>query len=337
VKKSLAWVVNSSSFGRVFPEHLRRLESLCQVKRIDDASAWDGRKIARTCRGATVLIASVSPVYGDSFFRNMPGLKLLARHGIGYDNVDLASATRHGVVVTRVPGYVEREGMAESAVMLALSIARRTRAADMAVRNGKWNERTRFVGIELRGRPVGVIGCGNIGSRVVQLFRRGFGARVMATDPNVADAKIRSYGAQPVSLGKLLRESSVITLHASLNPTSRGIIGKSALQKMRPGTLLVNNARGELLDEGAVARALHAGRLAGLAVDVVSCEPASKSHPFLKCPNTIVVPHVGAYTVESLRAMGEKMVEDVASILGGRRPREVVNPQVFASAQGKRN
>jgi len=335
VKKPLAWIVNSSSFGRVFPEHLYALQSMCEVRRADDVSDWNGKKLGAMCRGATVVIASVSPEYDWMFFRRVPGLKLLARHGIGFNNVDLDAATKHGVIVTRVAGVVEREGMAESAVMLALTIARRTIPADQAVRAGRWKDRTQFVGLELRGRTVGVIGCGNIGSRVAQLFRRGFGARVLATDPNVSGAKIRLLGAHPVSLARLLQESDIVTLHASLNPTSRGIIGKSALSQMRLGALLVNNARGELMDEKAVAGALRTGRLAGLAVDVVSREPAGRSHIFLKCPNTVVVPHVGAYTVESLRAMGEKMVADVAAVLAGKIPREVVNPRVLKMKRGK--
>jgi len=329
MKKPLAWIVNSSSFGRVFPEHLQKLKSFCEVRRIDGVSSWTGSRVGKKCRGASIVIASVSPNYDDNFFREIPGLKLLARHGIGFNNVDLESATRHGVVVTRVRGEVEREGMAESAVMLALAIARRTLNADKAVRAGKWGDRTKFVGLEFKGRTVGVIGCGNIGSRVVQIYSRGFGARVLATDPNVSGAKIRASGALKVPLAKLLAESDVVTLHASLNPTSRGIIGRKALAMMRPGALLVNNARGELMDEGAVVQALRSGRLAGLAVDVVAKEPAGRNHPFLKCPNTVVVPHIGAYTVESLRAMGEKMVEDVAAVLGGKKPREVVNPRVF--------
>ena len=329
MNKPLVWIVNSSSFGRVFPEHLYALESMCEVRRADDVSDWNGKKIGAMCRGATAVIASVAPEFDWMFFRGMPGLKLLARHGIGYNNVDLGAATSHGVIVTRVAGIVEREGMAESAVMLALAIARRTIPADTAVRAGRWKDRTQFVGIELKGRTVGVIGCGNIGSRVVQIFRRGFGARVLATDPNVSGARMRLLGAHPVALSRLLRESDIITLHASLNPTSRGIIGKKALSQMRLGALLVNNARGELVDEKAVAGALRSGRLAGLAVDVVSREPAGRSHPFLKCPNTVVVPHVGAYTVESLRAMGQKMVDDVSAVLAGKIPREVVNPAVL--------
>jgi len=330
MRKPLAWVVNSSSFGRIFPAHMRRLESMCEVRRIDDVSSWSGAKVGRLCRGALAVIASVSPVYDDKFFREMSGLKLLARHGIGLDNVDIESATRHGVAVTRVPGVVEREGMAESAVMLALALARKTRQADLAVRAGRWGDRTKFVGIELSGRTVGVIGCGNIGSRVAQIFSSGFGARVLAVDPDVSPARIRKYGAQPAALARVLGESDIITLHASLNRSSRGIIGRRALAAMKPGALLVNNARGELLDERAVAGALRSGRLGGLAADVVANEPAGRDHPFLKFPNTIVVPHVGAYTEESLGAMGEKMVADIACILAGGIPRELANPQVFS-------
>jgi len=334
VRKPLAWVVNSSSFGRIFPEHMERLRGMCEVKRVDGAGRISGIELGRMCRGASVVVASVSPRYDSDFFARTMGLKLVSRHGIGFNNIDLDAATHNGVIVTKVSGVVEREAMAESAVMLMLAAARRTLPADRAVRAGRWAERPRFVGCEIGGKTVGVIGCGNIGSRVVEILRKGFGARVLATDPNVPASRIRRFGALPCPLSRLLRESDFITLHASLTASSRGIVGRRALGLMKPGAILVNNARGELLDEKAVVRALRSGRLAGLGVDVVACEPAGKSHAFLRCPNTVVVPHIGAYTVESLREMGVKVLNDVEDVLSGRRPREVVNPAVFI--RGKR-
>jgi phosphoglycerate dehydrogenase-like enzyme len=331
MRRPLAWIVNSSSFGRVFPEHLRKLQYMCEVRRVDGLGRVPGRELARRLRGATVVIASVSPEYGPDFFRAMPGLKLVARHGIGYDNVDVAAASRAGVLVTKVPGPVEREAMAEAAVSLLLMVMRRFVPAGEAVRAGRWAERTRFVGREIAGKTVGIIGCGNIGSRVAEMLRRGFGARVLARDPKVSSERILRLGAEPFSLARLLAESDIICLHADLNPTSRNILSAAALRKTKPGVFIVNMARGEETDEKALARGLRNGRIAGLGLDTVASEPAGRNHPLLRCPNVALVPHIGAYTAESLRAMGEKVLDDVARVLAGKRPKEIVIPSTGRS------
>jgi phosphoglycerate dehydrogenase-like enzyme len=283
------------------------------------------------------IVASVSPQFDAEFFRLSPGLKLLARHGIGVNNVDLAAATRHGVIVTRVEGAVEREAMAEHAVGLLLAVLRRLKPADVAVSGGRWAERSAFIGRELRGRTVGVVGFGNIGRRTGEILVRGFGARVLATDPFVSAASIRRSGARRVPLGRLLREADAITLHCPLNPATRWLIGARALRLMRRGAVLINTARGALLDERAVAAALRSGRLGGLGADVVAAEPAGQSHSFTRTPNTILVPHIGAYTEESLRGMGEKMLRDLEAVLHrGTIPGDVANPAVLRNARRRR-
>jgi phosphoglycerate dehydrogenase-like enzyme len=332
MSRPLVAIVNSSSFGRKFPEHMRRLGKLGTVRRIGVRPDCRGAELARKLAGARVVIASVSPEFDEEFFRLSPDLLLVTRHGIGYDNVDVAAATRHGVMVARVPGLVEREAVAEHAVALMLAVMRRLHPADEAVRRGKWNDRASFIGSELKGRTVGIIGCGNIGGRVAQIIGRGFGARVVSYDPGVSAGRMGRCGAEKVPLGKLLAESGVISLHASLNPTSRRMLGARELNRMRTGVVIVNTARGELTDERALARAMKDGRVAGLGLDVVTNEPARGNHPLLKAGNVIMVPHIAAYTVESLREMGNKVVEDSERVLSrGRAPRELVNPTVLGS------
>jgi len=324
MKKPLTWIVNSSSFGRVFPGHLKRLSGMCEVRRVDGLGKVKGGELARKLRGATFVIASVTPEYDARFFAGMPGLKLVARHGIGYDNIDVAAAAKHGVRVTRVPGPVEREAMAEATIALLLMVMRRFAPAAAAVREGRWRERIRFIGREIGGKTAGIIGFGNIGSRVGRMLGRGFGARVLARDPNVPAARIRRAGAEPASLARVLAESDIICLHADLNPTSRNILSASALRRTKPGVFIVNMARGEETDERALARGLRSGRIGGLGLDTVIDEPAGPGHPLLKCPNVVLCPHIGAYSMESLRAMGEKVLDDVARILVGKAPREIV-------------
>jgi len=333
-------VVNSSTFGLVFPKHTAMLKRLGKVTRHELPPRLSGAALARRLGDPEIVVSSVSPLYDDEFFAHSPGLILVTRHGIGYNNVDVRAAALHGVVVSRVPGPVEREAMAEHAVALILATSRRLFPAAAAVRAGKWARRMDFVGIEMKGRTVGLVGCGNIGSRVAEILSFGFGSRVLACDPEVSAFAMRRCGAEKTTLARVLRESDAISLHASLNPASRGMIGKRELAAMRPWVVLVNNARGELLDEVAVAKALRSGRLAGLGVDVIAREPAGADHPLLKCPNTVIVPHIGAYTRESLEAMGDKVVEDVTrAVRGPGMPREVVNPEVFRNKElrwGKR-
>jgi phosphoglycerate dehydrogenase-like enzyme len=325
-------IVNSSSFGRIYPDHLRRLARVGEVRRFTVPSGLKGTGLAGRLKGFHAVIASVNPAYDDAYFRLSPDLVLITRHGIGYNNVDTVAATTAGVLVSRVPGVVEREAMAEHTVGLILAVARRFRPADRAVRVGRWETRPRFVGFELKARTIGVVGCGNIGSRVATILARGFGARVIACDPNVPSGIIKKLGARKVPLSVLLREADVISLHASLDEKSRGMIGNKELNKMRRGAVVVNTARGELTDERVLGRALQSGRLAGLGLDVVAREPAGRGHPLLRHENVIMVPHIGAYTVESLRGMGDKVVDDVERVLGrGKPPREVVNPLVLKS------
>jgi len=330
-------VCNSSSFGRRIPGHLKRLKKLGPVRRVTVSPRLTGAALARAIGPCRAIVASVAPDYDEAFFAARPGLILIARHGIGVNNIDLAAATRHGVLVTKVAGEVEQEAMAEHAVALILAVARRLRPAHEAVAAGRWARRAAFVGVELRGRTVGLIGFGNIGSRVGEILAHGFGATVLAADPAVSAAAMKWHGARKSALAAILTRADVVSLHCSLNPTSRGIISAPALRRMRPGAVLINTARGELVNERAVAAALKSGRLAGLGTDVVANEPATRAHPYLRHPNTLVVPHIGAYTEESLEGMGESVVSAIESVFRHRRPGGLVNPAVWKSAALRRH
>jgi len=326
-------IVNSSSFGLHFPEHMQRLAALGEVRRFTFPPDIGGRALAEALRGFPILIVSVSPRFGPEFFAHKDETWLIARHGIGVDNIHLPSATAHGVLVTRVTPWMERDAVAEMTVALLLTLLRRIPEAAAAVRDGRWGERAAFVGRELKGKTVGLIGFGNIGSRVGEILARGFGARVLAYDPGVPDAAVRAAGAEPVDLETLLREADIISLHAALTPENFHMLSHEAFAKMKPGVILVNTARGELIEEAALLAALASGRVAGAALDVVEGEPIGPDHPLLRFPNVLVVPHVAAYTHEALRRMGEKVIADVERVLRGEIPEEVVNPEVLPRAR----
>ena len=232
MKRPRIVIVNSSSFGRAFPACLKRLQAVGPVRRVRTPPLATGRALAARVGRCEAIVASVQPYYDEEFFRRSPDLVLIARHGIGVNNVDVAAATRHGVLLTKVAGVVERRAMAEHTVGLMLAVARRLFPARAAVARGKWAARTEFIGVELKGRTVGLVGFGNIGSAVGRLLARGFGARVLACDPAVSAARMAAAGARRVSLETLLRRADVVSLHASLNPTSRGIISAGALKRL---------------------------------------------------------------------------------------------------------
>ncbi|GBD08192.1 Hydroxypyruvate reductase [Candidatus Thermoflexus japonica] len=326
-------IVNSSSFGRYFPEHLERLAALGEVRRIDVPPQMDGRALAEALHGFQILVVSVTPRFGPEFFAHKDETWLIARHGIGVDNIHLPSATAHGVLVTRVTPWMERDAVAELTIALLLALLRRIPEAAAAAREGRWAERAAFVGWELRGKTVGLIGFGNIGSRVGEILAHGFHARVLAFDPGVPSEAIRESGAEPVDLETLLREADILSLHAALTEENFHMLSHEAFRKMKPGVILVNTARGELIDEAALIAALESGRVAGAALDVVEGEPIGPDHPLLRFPNVLIVPHIAAYTHETLRRMGEKVISDVERVLRGEIPEEVVNPEVLSRAR----
>ncbi|GIV17598.1 MAG: lactate dehydrogenase [Armatimonadota bacterium] len=324
-------IVNSSSFGKYFPEHIERLKALGEVARFDFPVNIEGKSLAEALQGYNVIIASVKPYYTHEFFEHKDQTLLIARHGIGVDNVHLPSAAKRGVIVTKVTPWVEREAVAELAVALLLDILRLTHEARRAVYKSRWAERARFVGFEIKHKTVGIIGIGNIGSRVAEILRHGFGANTIAYDPYLAPDTIRSRAAEPVDLDDLLQQSDIISLNASLNEGNYHMLSYREFALMKQGVFLVNTARGELIDEDALVAAIESGRVAAIGMDVVEGEPIDGSHRLLKYPNVLIVPHIAAYTRESLRLMGEKVVQDVERIARGEMPEDVVTPQEVQS------
>ena len=317
-------IVNSSSFGKYFPEHTERLKSLGEVARFDFPVNIDGKSLAEALRGYNVIIASVKPYFSHEFFRYKDHTLLIARHGIGVDNIHLPSAAEKGVMVTKVTPWVEREAVAELAVTLLLDILRLTHEARQAVYESRWAERARFVGVEIKDKTVGIIGIGNIGSRVAEILRHGFGAYTIAYDPYLTPDIIRSRSAEPVELDDLLRRSDIISLNASLNEGNYHMLSHREFSLTKPGVFLVNTARGELIDEDALIAAIESGKVAAIGMDVVEGEPIDGNHRLLKYANVFVVPHIAAYTRESLRLMGEKVVQDVERVAHGETPEDLV-------------
>lgn len=322
-------IVNSSSFGRTFPEHIERLKKLGEVERFEVPQDMGGKELADKLMGYSIIIASVTALYNKEFFEHKDETFLITRHGIGYNNIDVDAATAKGTIITKVPALVEREAVAENAVALLMDVIRRVRPASLAAKEGRWNERAKFIGYEVKDKVVGVIGLGNIGSRVGEILKNGFNARLIAHDPMQSDEEIRSRGAEPVSLEELLKTADIISLNAFVNTESYHMLSDKQFSLMKKGIFIVNTARGALMDEEALIKALDEGIIGGLGLDVIEGEPIDETHPLLAYENVIITPHTSAYTYECLKGMGDKVVDDVEKVLRKESPEGVINTEVL--------
>lgn len=322
-------IVNSSTFGRYFPDLMDRLETIGEVERYEFDPDISGQKLAQELQGVKYIIASVTPDFTDEFFEEIEGLSLIARHGIGCDNVDIEAAADKGVAVTRVLGLHERDAVAELALALMMNCLRQIVPAAAAVEENRWDKRRQFVGRELSKMKAGIIGYGNIGSRTAEIIKEGFGCEVMAYDPNVADAVIAKNGIKPVRLHEVIENADIISIHASSNPDNYHFIGEDEFEMMKDDVIIVNTARGELMDERALAQAVKSDKIGAVGLDVSEKEPIPDDHPLLGLENVYIVPHIGGYTDYSLRKMDEKMVVDVEKMVEGEEPELVINPEVF--------
>ena len=254
-------------------------------------------------RSATKVTARVLDAAGN--------LKVIGRAGIGVDNIDLAAATGRGVVVMNTP-FGNSVTTAEHALALMLALARRVPAADRSTRAGKW-EKSRFVGTELAGKVLGLIGCGNIGA-IVADRAQGLKMRVIVYDPYLAPERALDLGVERVSFDDLLARADLISLHAPLTESTRNMLDRAALARTKPGVRIVNCARGGLIDEAALYDAIQSGHVAGAALDVFAEEPA-RSSPLFELDEVVVTPHLGASTAEAQEKVAVQIAEQIADYL----------------------
>jgi glyoxylate reductase len=249
-------------------------------------------------------------------------LKIISRWGVGYDSIDIAEATRQGIAVAYAPGMLN-ETVADWTWALLLAIARRVPQGHESVCGGNWVCQW---GHDVHGKTLGLIGCGRIGQAVARRAS-GFDMRVIGCDP-VAPANSAIRIGQ---LEEVLRESDFICLHAALTPENRGLIGEAQLRMMKPSAYLVNTARGPLIDEAALARALREGWIAGAALDVFSTEPLPADNPLRGAPNLILAPHQASFARETAEKVCLAAAEAIVELMNGRKPRWLVDPAVLDS------
>jgi D-3-phosphoglycerate dehydrogenase len=248
-------------------------------------------------------------------------LTVIGRAGVGVDNVDLDAATRAGITVVNAPTG-NTIAATEHTMALMLAVARKIAAADASLRRGEW-KRAQFTGSELRGRVLGIIGLGKIG-QAIAARARAFEMTVIGVDPYVSAEQAALHGIELGDLDSLLARSDVVTIHVPLTRSTKGLINASALARMKRGAILLNVARGGVIDEAAVADALREGQLGGAGIDVFDEEPPTGS-PLLEAPNTVLTPHLGASTAEAQVLVAEEVAGQILDVLAGRSARYAVN------------
>jgi phosphoglycerate dehydrogenase-like enzyme len=306
---------------------LRDLQSSADVRLGFGSDAVDYEDVSADVEA--VLLRT--PPFTEDMIKASPKLKIIARHGVGTDNVDLEAAQKAGVVVTSTPGANSR-AVAEHVFALLLALARHVTEADRRVRSGHWGEgKPELTGFQLAGRTLGIVGFGDIG-RIVLAIAQGFGMTVLISDPNLDEDMAGDLDVPNLALEDLLRRADVVTLHAPLSSSTRDLIGRPQLALMKPAAVLINTSRGGLVDEVALVQALREERLAGAALDVLDGEDVDASEPLphsridLDTPGLIVTPHIAGQTQESLEAMGSAAWKAIQDVLAGRAPEHPVRP-----------
>jgi phosphoglycerate dehydrogenase-like enzyme len=284
---------------------------------------WSPDQVVEALSDAVAVIASTER-YDESVFSRAPGRKIISRTGVGDDAVDLEAATHHGVVVSTTPGANDRT-VADFAMTLMLALARNLFAADREVRAGRWE---RPAAVEMRDKVVGIVGVGAIGKHVARRAH-GFECQLLGYDVVQDEAFAERYGLRYVPLDLLVAEADFLTIHAPYLPSTHRLIGEAQLRAMKPSAVLVNTARGPLVDERALVRALAEGWIAGAGLDVFETEPLPSDSPLRDLPNVILAPHCAGISYESGRAMARIAAENVVAVLSGRPPVLCVNPAVL--------
>jgi D-3-phosphoglycerate dehydrogenase len=288
-----------------------------------DARGRDRPAALELCRDADGIMSDYFRCDAEAIAR-LERCRVICLYGVSvHDRVDLAAATAAGIVVTHTPDYCMDE-LADHTLALLLAVARRVTAYDGAVRGGAWDYNAGRPLHRLRGRTLGIVGFGRAG-RAVAERARGFGLRVVATDAYVPDEAIAAAGSEPLARDELLRRSEILTLHAPLTDETRGLIGPAELALLPAGAILVNTARGGLVDQAALGEALASGRLAGAGLDVLAEEPPTPDDPLLALPNVVLTPHAGFLSEESLVDLQTEAAEEVRRALTGGRPRHAVD------------
>ena len=257
-----------------------------------------------------------------------PNLLIVSTNGAGYDTVNVKECTQAGVLVVNQAGG-NREAVAEHVIGMMLCLSKRIIQVDRAMRREKSLDRGRFVGNDVTGKTIGIVGLGNVGSRIAELARGLFRMRVLACDPYLTKEQVAARGAEKMELPDLLRTADFVSINCPLSEETRGMIGAREYALMQPHAYFITAARGHIHDEAALAAALKDNKIAGAGLDVWSKEPPPSDHPLLAFDNVLVSPHTAGVTVETRANMAKIAAAQILDALDGKRPPRIVNPEVW--------
>lgn len=308
----------------------RAVALLSAVADVSVASGFDPETLLRETRDKHGMIFRAQGFAGRELMEACPSLKVVARHGVGVDNIDMTAATELGVQVVNTP-LANNESVAEQTMGMLICLSKRIMEADRALRRGDWKARFQLTGQEVKGKTLGVVGSGRVGSRLAEMAHWGFGMNVVYRDV-VPNARLeKELGARRLELDELLAESDYVSLHVPLLPETDKMIGRRELALMKPTAYLLNLSRGSVVDEAALIEALQKRTIAGAGLDVYEVEPVSPDNPLFKLDNVVCSPHMASLTKEGIFAMA-MVVKDVMAVLEGRAPEFPVNhPAVLRS------
>jgi D-3-phosphoglycerate dehydrogenase / 2-oxoglutarate reductase len=291
------------------------------LKRVDPelrmAKSASVDDILAVARDADAVLVTYAKLPGE-LLRQLKRCKAIGRFGLGVDNIDVPAAKEMGITVTYVPDYCLQE-VSDHAMALLLALARKIPLSNQLVQAGRWDMPAVVPIYRLEGRVLGLLGFGNIPRKLVPKAKA-FGLRVITHDPYVGPDLLKSLDVENVSLDELLQRSDFISVHAPLTPQTRGLVNADAFAKMKRGVLIVNTARGPLIDEQALVQALDSGQVGGAALDVLATEPPARNSPLLGRDNVVLTPHTGFYSVDALNELQTKCASDVARVLLGEPP-----------------
>jgi D-3-phosphoglycerate dehydrogenase len=318
--------------GRIHPDGHAQLEREARVVVVTELTE---ARVVEAARDAEGILLRGGPRCTESLMAACPRLRVIGRHGVGLDTVDIPAATRLGVAVVHAPGS-NAQAVAEHALMLMLACVKRTREIDGKARGGDWSARHVVENTELGGKTLGIVGIGNVGRRVAR-FTAALGMRVLAYDPYVPDDEVRQRGAEPVkSLEALLPQVDILTCHTPLTAETRHMIGEQTLALLKPGAIFVNTSRGPVQEEHALFQALATGQLAAAGLDVFEVEPTPLDNPLLNLGSVVCSTHVAGVTKEAHRVAAIQVTGEMLRVLRGERPDVLVNPDVWPRPIGGR-
>ncbi len=286
-------------------------------------------KLAEEAQGCAAILVRVAQVTAE-IMDAVPTLRVIAKHGVGVDNIDVAAATERGILVVNAP-LSNINAVAEHTVTLMLAASKRLVPLDIATRKGAFAKRNRYVLTELRGKTVGLVGLGKI-ARLVAKKLSAFDVKLIGSDPFVTKEAAAGFGVELLPMEKVLGQADIVSLHTPLTEETRKLINAERLALMKPTTILINASRGPVVDEQALFRALTDGKLAGAALDVFDPEPPVKENPLFALDNVVVSPHNAALTDVALLAMAMDSAGGIRDHLLGEAPAYPVNPQVLEAS-----